>query len=553
MAVGNRKTHPKALDVLVVLSTTAPRYPNEKILEVLDGTLRGAGLKYRVFETPTEGEARPVVIREVARGLEEGCDRVIAVGGDGTVSMVAEGLARADGGSSQAALGIIPAGTANVLAGELGIPGSLEAAAANIVETERTITMDIIRVGKRFILTQVGVGPDALMIRHTSRESQAKLGRLAYMATFVRRAFRHPPRRFDIELDGSPLRARAWQIVVANVGSLGAPPFTWGPGIDPTDGTLDLCIWDAKTPLDYARIAWRVIVGRHRKDASTRYFRVRDAVVIRTDRPVLVQGDGEVIGKTPVTVRVAPQALRVLVTREVESTEEAVPLGSAAAVPEDGLVPAADGKIGESVTQDVESMLAEHSRTWVLQGWLKHPVAAIEALDAALFLRVNALALGHAADRAAWIISSVMRYGEGWAFVVLAMVLVDFRVGLRTAITAVPVIGLTMLTVNYPLKRLFRRRRPFIAFVKARVVGRRPRDFSFPSGHAAAGFAGALVLGAHAPVFSPIFYALAVVVSLSRVYLGVHYPSDVVFGAFLGASIAAIYRAILNSLVPGLG
>ena len=59
---------------------------------------------------------------------------------------------------------------------------------------------------------------------------------------------------------------------------------------------------------------------------------------------------------------------------------------------------------------------------------------------------------------------------------------------------AVPVIGLTMLTVNYPLKHFFRRRRPFIAFVKARVFGTRPRDFSFPSGHAAAGFAGAAIL-----------------------------------------------------------
>jgi undecaprenyl-diphosphatase len=83
-------------------------------------------------------------------------------------------------------------------------------------------------------------------------------------------------------------------------------------------------------------------------------------------------------------------------------------------------------------------------------------------------------------------------------------------------------------------------------------VGARPRDFSFPSGHAAAGFAGALVLGAHAPAFAPVFYALAVAVSLSRVYLGVHYPSDVAFGAFLGASIAALYRTLLLGLLPWL-
>jgi undecaprenyl-diphosphatase len=103
------------------------------------------------------------------------------------------------------------------------------------------------------------------------------------------------------------------------------------------------------------------------------------------------------------------------------------------------------------------------------------------------------------------------------------------------------------------LKRLFRRRRPFIAFVKARVFGTRPRDYSFPSGHAAAGFAGALVLGAHAPALAPLFYALAVVVSLSRVYLGVHYPSDVAFGGLLGILIAWLYRLLYHALVPWLG
>ena len=545
VTVAGRPEQPRVTgaEVLVVVNPVATGTDPEAALQALDQALGAAGRSYQVFEVPRGAETRAATQREIRRALAEGCRRVIAVGGDGTVSLTGEALARAQGFEDGVPLGIVPAGTANVLAGELGITGSVETAAATVAGDAPSLALDAIEIGKRLCFTQVGIGPDAMMIRDTSRESQAKLGRMAYMATFLRRGFGQPSRRFQIDLDGATLRVRAWQIIVASAGNLGVPPFTWGPRIDPTDGVLDLCVLDARGPLDHARLLWRFLLGRHRKDRSTRYFRVRDEVVIRSDRPVLVQGDGEILGKTPVTLRVRARAVRVLVRKDVEAPIEEA-LASASTSGPGAAAP---------VAKEVETMLAaEHSRTWVLQGWLRHPVAVLQAFDAALFLRVNAMS-SPLADRVASFISSTMRYGEGWALVLAAMIAIDLRTGLRTAVEAAPVIGLTMLTVNVPLKRLFRRRRPFIAFVKARVFGTRPRDFSFPSGHAAAGFAGALVLGAHAPLFAPLFYALAVVVSLSRVYLGVHYPSDIAFGGFLGVVIAAIYRSLLLAALPGLG
>lgn len=195
-------------------------------------------------------------------------------------------------------------------------------------------------------------------------------------------------------------------------------------------------------------------------------------------------------------------------------------------------------------------MMAQHSQTWVLQGPLRHPAAALGAFDAALFLRVNGLLLGTFADRVLTATSRVMHYGEGWGIVVLAMILVDAKAGLRAAIEILPVLWLTMLTVNFPLKRFFRRRRPFLAFVKARVLGPRPKDFSFPSGHSAAAFGGALLLTTHVPALGPLFYAIALIVAVSRVYLGVHYPSDVVLGAAAGTLLATAYRALLHAITP---
>src|SRR5262249_54612831 len=205
-----------------------------------------------------------------------------------------------------------------------------------------------------------------------------------------------------------------------------------------------------------------------------------------------------------------------------------------------------------SVSHDVTTMIAQHSRTWVLQGVLRHPLAALAALDAAVFLRVNAIVLPRWADRFLLHLSRLMHYGEGWAAAALVFMMADFGQGLRVTAEALPVLWLTMLTVNYPLKRLFRRKRPFAAFVHARVSGPRPRDYSLPSGHSAAAFAGALLFGAHAPEWSPGFYALATLVGFSRVYLGVHYPSDVVLGAAAGTVLAIIYRAFVHALLPRL-
>jgi len=172
-------------------------------------------------------------------------------------------------------------------------------------------------------------------------------------------------------------------------------------------------------------------------------------------------------------------------------------------------------------------------------------VKTFGALDAGLFLKVNGVRGGRAFDLVMAGASRLMDLGEMWVVIALLVGLFTSGTHGRVPIEVIAPLWLTMLTVNFPIKSMFQRRRPFIAYVKARVVGGKPSDSSFPSGHTAAAFAGAALLSIHFPALAPVLYAYAVVVGFSRVYLGVHYPSDVGIGALVGTVLALFYRGVI--------
>jgi len=195
------------IDLLILQNPGASRFPPDTVRAAFEAVC-GANGRCRYVELP-ERERTAFTANEVRDAVQAGCRRVVAVGGDGTIGMVAGALIRHAPPTGAVSLGIVPAGTANIFAKELGIPIELNEAVRTATEDADTVAIDAILAGDRFVLTQVGIGPDAIMIRHTSREDQARRGRLAYITTFLQRAFRHRSRSFAITADGSVIRARA--------------------------------------------------------------------------------------------------------------------------------------------------------------------------------------------------------------------------------------------------------------------------------------------------------------------------------------------------------
>ena len=227
-------------------------------------------------------------------------------------------------------------------------------------------------------------------------------------------------------------------------------------------------------------------------------------------------------------------------------TEAAAQIAASSPESRETLDEAVAAAAGEASSKE-ESPQVERGRD-LLRTELISRLKPFDAIDAALFIRVNHLPHPRWLDSLIARFSWIMTGGHAWILVVLADALCNRHRATKTALTVLPALYLATYTVEIPIKKYFRRRRPFISIVRAIVVGRKPGSHSFPSGHSAAAFAGATLLQAHYPRGRRLFFAIALLVAFSRVYLGAHYPGDVISGGLAGTALAKLYRSLFTSL-----
>jgi diacylglycerol kinase (ATP) len=274
----------------------------EPILHILNSVFRPADVQWNVSITHEFGDAT----RQARQAVEDGADVVVAYGGDGTVMEVANGLI-----DTEAALGIVPGGTGNVLSIELDIPQASEEAAQLLVSPDAQIRqVDVGLSGERSFILRAYVGFDAQRIQMTTREMRDRYGKLAYLIAALKAIPESTSIRYRLTLDNKDVECEGFTCIVQNAGNMGVGGLSLVPDVSISDGLLDVIVIHGLDPLSLAS-ALGSIADTPLDPSRFQHWQARQ-ISIATDTPQAVIGDGESWGETPITIEVSPSAVCVI-------------------------------------------------------------------------------------------------------------------------------------------------------------------------------------------------------------------------------------------------
>lgn len=287
--------------VLAIINPVTGRVPVESIEADLRYEAHRRGIDLHIERT-----ARPGHAVELAAGAVDIVDLIVAVGGDGTVSDVVTGAI--DAGTI---VGILPAGSTNIIARELGIPGDLSKAAAIALGEGREVRIDVARAGETTFMHMAGAGFDAAIMADTPSKWKRRIGWLAYIPAAARH-LNAPRFTAKLTIDGVETHDRARLVLCAVGGSIVHPRFRVAEGIDRTDGMLDVLVFDPPGLAGTLSCLGWIIVGR---PGQSRWLTQRRArrVVLDADLVVPFEVDGDFVGYLPVDISMLDQQARVLV------------------------------------------------------------------------------------------------------------------------------------------------------------------------------------------------------------------------------------------------
>ena len=285
----------------------------------IKAVLREAGVTAEAFETGAPGSATALADQAV----RDGFDTIVACGGDGTVHEVVQSLVGTD-----VTLGVVPLGTANALASDLGLIGS-PAKAARMLLDAAPARVSVGRIhfhdstghpGARYFIVAAGIGADALLMSRLDSRLKRRLGYILYLIEAFRIWATSPFPLFEAVLpangNGGGRVVDVSQLLAVRVRSFGGVLRTLAPGASLRNGSLSLLAFKTQSRMHYLSFLLAVVAGRH---TFSRAVELLDTPSIEcrarngADDELFVEADGEVLGCLPVRLEVVPHSLSLLI------------------------------------------------------------------------------------------------------------------------------------------------------------------------------------------------------------------------------------------------
>lgn len=276
--------------------------------------LREQGLELSFAFTESVGHATDLA----RQALAEGEKAIVAVGGDGTINEVVNGLVSGSGGQidPEVTLGILPFGTGSDLRRTLRIPRDYRAA-CRLLMNEEARALDLGEMvwtyngeeRRRYFINFAGLGFDGEVVERVEREPKRLGGTILYLKTVLITLISYDNKNIHLTLDGEESRMRVNSVIVCN-GCYAAGGMFIAPHASLDDGLFDVIVIGDIGKLEFLANVPRVYRGTHLKNRHVSSYRARQ-VRVETEERMLIQADGELAGQPPVTFSIVPRALRV--------------------------------------------------------------------------------------------------------------------------------------------------------------------------------------------------------------------------------------------------
>ncbi|MFA5276609.1 MAG: diacylglycerol kinase family protein [Candidatus Omnitrophota bacterium] len=284
----------------------------KSILPIINTSMKEAGIKWEALITHQPQDAA----RFAKASVKEKIDALAVYGGDGTLTETISGLI-----GTGIPLVILPGGSANIMANELGIPADLREACLLLSQKPLvTKTIDVGHFANRYFIVRISLGLEANAVKGAERRSKNRMGIFAYFFSAVEALKKTGATTYYLKIDGQEHKIKGLSCFITNTGNLGFSNITMDKDIDASDGLLDVIVI-RKANLGLLKLMAVALFRRQRPEnfKLVEHWQGKNIHVFSNPKQ-MIQSDGEILEKGPLHIKIIPGAIKVLIPKNNKVT-----------------------------------------------------------------------------------------------------------------------------------------------------------------------------------------------------------------------------------------